>query len=153
MPRSGANKQDLTVRAAAAACYLEAGSDEKAAAALFLQRHGSSPVARLGPWCRDWALRFLATGTVADAPRSGRPPLVAPVDAQRAAQLFKKGRGRREDGFTSIEEAVRERPGLAELLHEGTDKVSIEACALVRTATPAAGSPLPRRCPASQPPS
>jgi len=38
--------------------------------------------------------------------------------------VFKKGRsGKPEDGFTSIEEAVRERPALEKLLNRGTPKV------------------------------
>lgn len=124
MPRSGANKQPPTVRARGAACWFEAQGDLQRAADLFAEHCGSDVADRPGQFCRNWATRFLDTGSVLDAPRGGRPRLVAPADALQAAAVFKAGLSKkREDGFTSIEEAVACRPELEALLQTGTPQV------------------------------
>lgn len=121
MPRGGATKLPIESRILATISYFEAGGDKHAAARRFEQNGGRGPVRGLASWIEKWGERFRECGSVLDALRSGRPPAVTADAAtlRAAAAEFKAGRSaRRQDGFTSIEEAVRERPGLAALLDE-----------------------------------
>lgn len=86
--------------------------------------------------------RFTTTGSVADAPRSGRPPLIPDEEAARAAELVKQGRwvwrqpksqGVREQVlFRSIAQAIRELPELATLCHQYGVTSSQLRCAMER---------------------
>lgn len=150
MPQSGANKQPPEVRAFAASCWFKAEGDAERAAALLEEEHGPGLVQRPGSWCKRWAERFLKTGSVLDAHRSGRPRLVTADAAtlRQAAKAFKAGTSdRREDGYTSIAEGVRMLPQLAALLQRDTPQVRCccRRAHRTRLPPPIACEPLPWR--------
>lgn len=77
-------------------------------------------------YIRKWWSNFQQFGSVADAPRSGRPPKVRPAEARRAAAIVKKGKWVvekrlgalvfRRVHYTSIGEAVRQNVELQNLV-------------------------------------
>lgn len=83
---------------------------------------GADCVKRPSDFCEKYGKRFLAEGTVHDARRPGRPRLVDPERAERAAELLLQGEGtgRREDGYPSVRRAVQRNPEIEALLMKGT---------------------------------
>lgn len=109
--------------AAAGGC-LPAGRTVVSTAAPLLLIAGTDFVSRPADFCEKYGERFLTQGTVLDAARTGRPRLIAAEDGERAAELLHKGygTGKRDDGYTSIKQAVQDNPELAAVAKRGTPK-------------------------------
>lgn len=92
--RSGANKKPISLRTAAQVSYAQAGNvpDNSAIAGKLFEEQHPGAVDRPNRFVKKWGSRFNATGTVQDAPRSGRKPSVSREDAERASEVFKAGR-------------------------------------------------------------
>ena len=129
-------RKSILVRMAAViavASALEADSVDWAEAATIFKHIGKGVPAQavsghVTDFLQRWWLAFITTGSVDDAPRSGRPPLVPDDVAAEAAQLVKEGhwvwrvvkqqRLREQVLFRSIPQAIRAVPRLVQICQQ-----------------------------------
>lgn len=114
--RGRGKKQPVNVRVDAATCYIQAGNEPEhkaRAASLFCEQHPEA-VSRPADFCLKWGEQFKETGSVLDAPRSGRPLAVSEEQALRASKLLKAGAKPNDplQKFDSMKNACKEKSEL-----------------------------------------
>lgn len=117
----------------AAACALQGDCvNWETAAAIFKEIGGGLPAqavrSHVPEFLRRWWAAFITTGSVEDAPRSGRPPLVPGDVASEAAELVKAGQWvsrvirqqhyEEQVLFRSIPQAIRVTPRLGQICQQ-----------------------------------
>ena len=124
--RAKITEEDIKLRTSAAMLYINAQGDEaqkkRAAGEAFVLKHGKNARSKPANFCQQWGERLEESGTVLDAPRSGRPLALQPAAAREASRIFKKGAGSKPtDKFTSVSTACTSSEALEAIRQSAND--------------------------------